>query len=1381
MADVRWTDEQSQAIETKGSNILVAAAAGSGKTAVLVERIISKVINDKVDIDRILVVTFTNAAASEMRERMLEAIYQKIEENPEDKNLQKQIILLNKASICTIDSFCKDVVKNNFFEINTSANCRVGDNSEINLLKQEVIDDLFEEKYKKNDSGFIKLINTYTGYQKDDNFKDLILKIYGFIQANPNPNFWLEEKVEMFNLKDENFDFAQTPWGKIIIQEIVDNAYDSMIKLQYINKKLGMFDELVKYKNVIMQDIVLLDSIINNSNSWDKIYNIFNQEGTVWAKWPGLRKIDNEVKDEAKEIRDITKKKIDELRKKYLIFTSAQIREDIYEMHEILFEIKNLIIEFSDKFSARKREKNIMDFNDMEHFALDILVDFKDGKPVPTEVAKAYQEKFDEIAIDEYQDSNLVQETILNSVSKGNNTFMVGDVKQSIYQFRQARPKLFLEKYEMYDAISKEKNDSITDSKGTKIQLFKNFRSRKNVLDVTNIIFENIMTQALGSIDYDESEFLNLGAHFNEPNEKLDIAGIAEFFIIDEKDTEEKKQKARDRLRIDTEQELENNKKLDTEQELENNKKLDTENEKENTKISEQEIEIEKNSEQEIKYTKNSQKDNEYDQQIYNLESSASQTDGSYLEDIQVREFEMHDTENTEVNEEDIKKTVLEAKFVSKKIKELIESDYNVWDKKEKKYRKVTYKDIVILLRATSIPAPIFEEELSNLEIPVYSDASSKYLYSYEIQIIMSVLKIIDNPVQDIPLIAVMRSSIGGFTDNELLEIRLTDSGASFYQALNKYTPENYLKQKVSNFLNMLTIWQEQEKYLSLDELIWQIYQDTGFYNYVALLKNGALRQANLKMLFERAKQYENGIFKGLFNFINFINKIQSGSGDLSTAKIIGESENVVRIMSIHKSKGLEFPVVYLCGTGKKFNMKDLNERIILHQDLGFGPNYINEELRIEYTTLAKEAIKLQTRNEIISEEMRVLYVALTRAKEKLFITGVLKDVEKNIYEKEKLLDTYNSVSNTKIGVNDKILKKYITYLDWILLVYLQDENLKKNMSLHTLAKNEILEDIKISITEEIHDFESKINSEIEKINEDQINEIKNNLEWKYKFNISSKIPLKTSVTKIKQMMEQEKFKVNILEQEKYKANILEQEKFKTNILEQEKIKVNNLEHDKHDINNIKQEELGLYNRYEKEESNLAETLEEKKSAKILFEKPKFLSEEKVLTPVKKGTIIHMCFQKLNHEKEYSEEDIKKFVDDLVEKNLITYQESKVIDIDNLYNYTKSDLWQQLKKAKKVYKEQPFYLNINSNEIYKDGNGETILINGVIDLFFINENNEYILVDYKTDNIENEKDLTEKYELQLEIYKRALELGLNKKIFKTFIYSVKNNKLINIL
>ena len=1249
MADVRWTDEQLQAIETKGSNVLVAAAAGSGKTAVLVERIISKVINDKVDIDKILVVTFTNAAASEMRERILEAIYKKIEENPEDTNLQRQVILLNKSNICTIDSFCKDVIKNNFYEINASANFRVGDTAEIELLKQDVIDELFEEKYQNKDEGFIKLINTYTGYQKDDKLKELILKIYGFIQANPNPEIWLNEKVEMFNLKQSEIDFGKTPWGKILLQEVVDNVFDTIIKLKSLESKLQKFDELFKYKCVISEDIQTLESIIKNCDNWNNVYNIFNPAGRFWTTWPADRKITNQFKDEAKEIRDNAKKKIDEIKKKYFIFTSEQAKEDIYQMYDILNEMKNIILEFSEKFLIHKREKNIIDFNDMEHFALNILVKYEDGKPVPTQVAQMYQQKFDEIAIDEYQDSNLVQETILNSVSKGNNVFMVGDVKQSIYQFRQARPKLFLEKYAKYDLNLGPEQKLKESSQGLKIKLFKNFRSRTNILDVTNIIFENIMSESLGSINYDESEFLNLGAQYEQPEQKIDFAGIAELYVIDEKQLEEEKTNARDRLRNDTEQELENV----------------------------------QNMEQMINFETEQNADSE-------AETSVDESE----------------------EQEEVEKTALEAKFVANKIKQLLNSDYNVWDKKEKKYRKVTYKDIVVLLRATSIPAPIYEQEIAGLDIPVYSDASAKYLDSYEIQVIMSLLKIIDNPMQDIPLVTVMRSSIGGFTDNELIEIRLFDSGVNFYQTILKSQTEGELRKKVDKFLKNVKRWQEQERYMSLDELIWQIYQDTGFYNYVSLMQNGALRQANLKMLFERAKQYESVSFKGLFNFISFIDKLQTSSGDLSPAKIIGESENVVRIMSIHKSKGLEFPVVYLCGTGKKFNMQDLNENIILHQDLGFGPKYVNEEIRIEYPTLAKEALKMQIKNELISEEMRVLYVALTRAKEKLIVTGVSKDVEKSLTEKEKLLDTYKCFDNLESRVSDKILKKYTSYLDWIQLVYLKDSNLQQNMSMNVYKKSEILKELLIEEQEETSKIDLEINAKLQEVDDEQVNEIKKIMEWKYVFLNSSNVPTKTSVTKIKQMQN--------------------------------------------------------------------EKLEQSKQEEVICDSPKFMTEEEKITGTQKGTLMHMCFQKLNQNKNYEMEDIVKFVQDLVTREIITPEEAKSINTNKLYSFTKSELWQQLKNAKKVYKEAPFYLNISSDEVYNDGSDDQILVQGVIDLYFINAQGELVLVDYKTDYVENEQELIDKYAVQLKMYKNALEIGQNKKVSKIYIYSVKLEKLIQI-
>ena len=1237
---------------------------GSGKTAVLVERIINKVINDKVDIDKILIVTFTSAAASEMRERILEAIYKKIEDDPTNMDLQRQIVLLNKCNISTIHSFCLDVIRNNFYEIDTSANFRVADTAEIELLKQEIIDDLFEEKYVNEDKDFERLLNTYTNYRGDENLRQLVLNVYRFIQSSPFPEKWLIEQVEKFNLKDklEN-DFSETVWGQILLENFKEELTDSILKLKQVEANLSKFEELEKFQIVISNDIENLEKIRNSADLWESAYN--SALTLAWPKWPSDRKITLESKDEAKEIRDSVKKKVAATVEKYLIYNSKQANSDIYEMYDVLNAVKQLVIEFTSKFAARKKEKNIVDFNDIEHFALNILLkEDENGVIRETDVAKKYKDKFEEIAIDEYQDSNLVQEYILKSVSRGNNIFMVGDVKQSIYKFRQARPELFLEKYATY----KLKGEPITT--GMKIQLFKNFRSRENVLDLTNLVFENIMSNKLGDICYDENEFLNLGANYPEPEDencKDNYAGIAELNIIDLKPPE---------------------------------------------------VDIYKDVSEE---------------NVDNTNEKSEEADP-----------------NDEVNEsqERIEDVVLEAKYVAKKIKELIDSDYMVYDRK-KGYRKITYKDVVVLLRSTKVSAPIFEKEISNLNMPVFSDVSSEYLETMEIQTIMSLLKVIDNPMQDIPLVTVLRSSIGGFTDNELVEIRGNDKNISFYESvknkyeeLKKFDEENShdnskttiaeeaenveLKNKLENFLHNLKKWQSEEKYMALDELIWQIYSDTNFYNYVTLLPNGGLRQANLKMLFERAKQYESASFKGLFNFINFIDKLHSNSGDLSSAKLIGENENVVRIMSIHKSKGLEFPVVFLSCMGKQFNLQDLNDNIILHQDLGFGPKYINADKKIEYTTLAKEAIRLKSKVETLSEEMRVLYVALTRAKEKLIITGVCKDIEKTFKEKEGLVQMYKT---DKKEINHVLLKKYKSYLDWIELVYFNNiDNIGKYMKLNVIKKADLLKDLteEESVDEE-DNIVTRLNKRANEVEKSSTNELAKVLKWKYYYMESAVIPTKTSVTKLKEAENNEQI--------------------------------------------ISIEELN-------EQDKDSETQE----SKFAVARPQFLNEDTKITGAQKGTLMHLCFQKLDEHKEYTKQMLQELVDDLVRRKLITKLESEAINMYKLYSYTKSDLFKQLKNAKKVYKEQPFYISLTADEVYGNGIDDNILVQGIIDLYFINQEGEIVLVDYKTDYVEKgkENELVEKYRKQLEIYKKALEQALRRNVDKCYIYSVYLEKLIEI-
>ena len=1197
---------------------------GSGKTAVLVERIINKVLNEKINIDEILVVTFTNAAASEMRERVLDAIYKKLEEEPENENLQKQITLLNKASICTIDSFCLEVVRNYFYELeNISPNFRIADTSEIELLKQEVIDDIFEEKYEKEDEDFTKLINIYTSYRDDTPLKELVLKIHSYIQSNPFPEKWLNEKIEIFNLEDKlEEDFSNTIWGKELLKEVKEILIDSITALNRIEKHLSVEPELEKFWQTIRSDIEQLETLKEHTNSWDDAYTI--SKYLEFVTWP--RKSSNlEIKEKAKEARDEVKEKIKNISKKILICNSKEANQDIYDMYLVLKKLENLILEFQKEFSKRKRDKNIVDFHDIEHFALKILLKTdEEGNIEKSEISKKYQNKFKEVAIDEYQDSNLVQEYILTAVSNNKNIFMVGDVKQSIYKFRQAMPELFLSKYDTY----KKKEDK-GENDDLKIQLFKNFRSKKNVLDFTNIIFQDIMSNQLGDILYDKEEYLNLGANYPEINQNQKT----EIHIIQTK---------------------------------------------------EQEI-LETNEE--------------------NIESET--TEEEHIEDIE-----------------------LEARFVANKIKELIKNKFQVYDRKKEKYRDIKYKDIVILLRATSKSAPIFEQELLNLDIPVFSDSSQEYLDSIEIQTIMSLLKIIDNPIQDIPLVTVLRSPIGKFTDDELIQIRLSDKKDNFYTCMQKakISVNSELSNKIEQFLNNLDNWRKEQEYLALDELIWKIYSDTGYYNYVSLMPNGMLRQANLRMLFERAKQYETASFKGLYNFIHFIEKIHLSSGDLGAAKIIGENENVVRIMSIHKSKGLEFPVVFLSSTGKQFNLMDLNESILLHQEMGIGVKYIDYEKQIQYDTLSKAAIRNKILTETLSEEMRILYVALTRAKEKLFITGIQKDYDKI---KEKMMGQIEQYPlNDENKINPILLKKYKKYLDWIMLVYMYEkENITDIAELHIHNKSELLKLLEKSNDEDIDVIGLLDNHNLNDLSAKfkNIEDIQNVIENKYKYEASIAIPTKTSVTELKELA-----------------------------------KENNRA-----IRNI--------------ESFLNE--EDSKSSYDKFEIPKFMKndEQEKLTGARKGTLLHLCMQKLEIGKEYELSDIKELVNNLKDREIITQLEAENININAIMKFTKSDIWEELKNAKEVHREEPFYMTIPAKKIYKKDVEEKILVQGIIDLYYIDINDNLVLLDYKTDYLENgEEELIQKYDNQLQLYKKALEDALNRKVDKVYIYSTYLGKAIKI-
>lgn len=1153
---MKWTEEQKAAIDTRKCKLLVAAGAGSGKTAVLVQRIINKIIEDKVDIDKMLIVTFTTAAASEMRERIRDGLYNSLEEHPE---ISKQLLLINKASIMTIDAFCKKVIKDNFFKLNLDPNFKVADTTENELLKIEALEEIIDELYEEGNENTIEIMTSYSDNKSDDGLKKVVLSIYSFIQSSPFPEKWLKEKCEMYNVEED--DFAKTVWGKEIISYARNETKGILNEVQEMVDDLQNNNEAQNYVLTLEDDLLLLKGILYNCKTWDDFYNYLSNIKISTLKI--APKLDEETKEEVKELRE----KMKEIVKKYLkdqifIMTSSEIIEDLKQLYKSLSILSDIVIKFEKRFKAKKLDKGLIDFNDMEHMCLELLNDNPD-------IALSYKEKYEEILIDEYQDSNLIQEFILNKISNGN-IFMVGDVKQSIYRFRQARPELFLEKYKTYD------DDLSSNSKEKKILLFKNFRSNVNIIEQANFIFKNIMSKNVGEIDYTEEEYLKFGATYYQ-------------------------------------------------------------NEGTNAEINL----IEKSNKEEIE---------------------------------------------EEVEDDIEEKPQLEGRVIAKRISELV-NNFEVYDKHTGKMRKARYSDIAILLRATKGYANSFIEELSKMNIPAFADVNTGYFENAEVQIIMSLLKIIDNPYQDIPLIAVMRSQIGNFSPDELTEIRVIDKNVSYYEALQKVAGQG--NNKVRAFLNKIDEWRERSKHIKLDELIWSLYEETGYYNYVSLLPDGAIRTANLKTLLDKATMYEKTSYRGLFNFINFLDNIKESNADLGTSKEIGENDNVVRIMSIHKSKGLEFPIVFLAGTSRKFNMKDFSNPIILHQDLGFGADIINSNKRIYYSSVPKLALKLKSKKESISEEMRILYVALTRAREKLIITALVNDVEKSLNKWSKKNTEYKVANSTN-------------FAEWICRTVISNNT---NWEIKEWTYNDIL---KLGNQESKDNYIStllkNISTDIE--NTEEYKFIDSRLNFKYKYAYSTKIPNKVSVSELKRLNE--------------------------------------------------------YLKDDETDSKISE----------LIEKPKFLNENK-LEGTEYGTLVHNLMQRLDF-KNPNVNEVLKSVD----------AEEKVKDSlkREIENFLQSNLYEEVKSAKRVYKEAPFNLEVKAEDVYNisdESKNDILMIQGIIDMYFENEEG-IILVDYKTDKVKSEIELIKKYKKQLDYYEEALARLTNQKIIKKYIYSFALKKAIEI-
>ncbi len=955
MADAKWTDAQRQVIDVRDKNVLVAAAAGSGKTAVLVEHIISLVTGadggKPVDIDKLLVVTFTRAAAAEMRERVMQALQRKMKENPFDDHIRAQLTYIHNARITTIDSFCADVVRTYFNEIDIDPAFKIADNGDLELLKSDVMAALLEENYAAGSERFSRFIDIYSSTKHDANIEEEIWSLYRYAQSYPHPEKWLTSLKERY--EEAAKDMA---W----LDAIMD-----MIKLEFSKAKSGVLravtmaesfgdEKLIDFIQAEADKIAAIELTDDFDSNADMISSI------SFGRFPTLKGLSEEdaiIKDRIKDERTAYKKAIETLAKKYFSRPYSDVVEDMSQCAPIVGELVRLVIDFGRAYKAAKVDKDMTDFADIEHYALDILAKEDDhGDYVPTAVAKEMSMDIHEIMIDEYQDSNLVQEIILNAVSgRGEDTsniFMVGDVKQSIYKFRQARPELFLDKYDTYPATD--------DCDSIKIVLSKNFRSRKEVLDCCNMIFEQIMVRDLGGISYDDDNKLYHGMEFPEGTDDYK----AEIMFIDSSELKE-------------------------------------------------------------------------------LEEEYQYGDDSLDQDEVPAKIE------------------LEAAMTVTKIKELMygtadKAPMQVYDKELKAMRGLRFGDIAILFRSTKGYAETYTEVFMSEGIPVHTTMSEGYFDVFEVSVILDMLSVIDNPRQDIKLAAVLRH-VFGLTENMLADIRCGRDG-TFYDAFTAYN--GIYSQTVTEVKCQIDRYREVASYMSIYDLIIYMLDTTHFREFLMASQAGHKRMANVEMLLEKAKKYEEGAYSGLFNFVRYIELMKKYKVEEGEAHLTGENDDSVKIMTIHKSKGLEYPVVFVGGMGKRMNMMDVSKSIIVHPELGIGVNRVDVVKRLRYKTLVKEAIGSRIRLENLAEELRVLYVALTRAREKLILTGI-----GNVASKR---DAYEWISQVKERpLEAGIVAGATTYMDWVMMAvardytsnYIQFTRVKPSQIMYRHIERQVLKD----------------------------------------------------------------------------------------------------------------------------------------------------------------------------------------------------------------------------------------------------------------------------------------------------------------------------------
>ena len=1304
---VSWTKEQQQVIDLRKRNILVSAAAGSGKTAVLVARII-KMITDEtnpVDIDRLLIVTFTNAAAAEMRERIGAAIEKALEEQPENEHLQRQLTLLHNAQITTIDSFCLYVIRNHFHEIDLEPNFRIGDEGELKLLKGDVLRKVLEQNYEEPTAEFRALVEGYASGRSDEALHGMILSLYEFSCSYPWPKEWLAACADGYAVSDEE-GLNQAVWMQPLVENIRYVVNDIAAMLGQALAITQEADGPDIYEKVIRSDLEKYEQIAA-CTSFTELGELLRN--ITYDRMPSSRGYDGDIEklEQVKGLREEGKEAVKKLVKQYFFCDSEVMIAQLKKTEPMAHELVRLAIDFSDAFAAEKHRKNLVDFHDLEHFALKILVDEETKKARGT--AEEFQDTFEEIMIDEYQDSNHVQETILRSISREsrgeNNIFMVGDVKQSIYRFRLARPELFMEKYDTY---------TTAESTAQRIDLHKNFRSRDEVLSCTNDIFYKIMAKDLGNVSYDEEAALYPGAVYPKSDmftpEVLIFDGSDE--LLEESDTSDKK--------------------------------------------------------------------------------------------------------------------LLEAKMVANRIRKMMDGQL-VTDKESGELRPVRYSDIVILLRSLSGWADSFASVLNDAGIPAHTLSATGYFSAVEVQTVLSMLRILDNPRQDIPLAAVLHSPIVGLTDEEMARIRVTDRKMSFHECVlerceklcvattkpegtafsngisaqnigqdsmqeDMLTPEEKaLNAKLYRFYQMYQSLRKHVADTPIHELIELLLKETGYGHYAAAMPAGKRRQANLRMLVEKAIAYEKTSYKGLFHFVRYIDELQKYDVDFGEADMVSENEDVVRIMSIHKSKGLEFPVVFVCGMGKNFNRQDVRSRMVLHPELGMGLDLMDGDRRVKSPTIIKKAIAKQIDLENLGEELRVIYVALTRAKEKLLITGSKKDAaellerlkQSKMRSVQKIAGSVDGdTENAAIDQGNHFTLSYMTregasgYLDWILPALC---SYGEKYPIQIISAAELVTDEVMTQMEDVWKREDCI-AAAHDADKDMVRELDERFSFQYPYQSDIGRKNKYSVSELKHRAMREHFEH---EQEETVP-----------VFETEKIVP-----------------------YIPPFVRRMEQMEEEKNQGAL-----------------RGTAVHRVMECYHFS---SETPPKDQIDQMLADGLLSEEMKDLVKLSLVEGFVKSEIGTRMSKAElagKLYREKAFVMGFTQGELEAFGFGEKksssvalpkkektqqevcnkisnviaaddkeekqvgadvdwnlawsksdkreelTLIQGIIDVFWV-EDDGIVLLDYKTDRVDTGKQLVDRYAAQLNLYAEALErifaVGDNQyKVKEKLLYSFRLGKVI---